>query len=100
MNIQKIHRDELPRGLREALRDLRYSLATPGVAAPQVFSNNEGFLPPAGRGNTYYEHDVGQDRTGGRGRFRLVALMSDGGSLEALYFTSAHYGGEWTQICW
>ena len=97
MNIKRISRDEMPKGLREPLRDLRYN-ATHGN--PTVFGNNEGFLPAAGRGNTYYEHDVGEDRTGGRGRFRLVALVGAGGDLLSAYFTSAHYQGEWTEITW
>lgn len=97
MNIKKINRDHLPAGLREPIRDLRYNAK---YGNPTVFSNNEGFLPPAGSGNTYYEHDVGMDRTGGRGRFRIVALVDNGDQLLALYFTSAHYQGEWTEICW
>jgi guanyl-specific ribonuclease Sa len=97
MHFSKISRDELPKGLREPIRDLRYSITS---GNPTVFSNNEGLLPPAGRGNTYYEHDVGEDRTGGRGRFRVVALVSAGGELLAMYFTSAHYQGEWTEIAW
>jgi guanyl-specific ribonuclease Sa len=97
MNIKKISRDFLPQGLREPIRDLRYNAKN---GNPTVFSNNEGFLPPAGKGNTYYEHDVGMDGAGGRGRFRIVALLSSGDEMLALYFTSAHYMGEWTEITW
>lgn len=98
MHIKRISRDELPVGLREPVRDLRYRVSTYGNAT--VFGNNEGLLPAAGRGNTYYEHDVGEDRTGGRGRFRIVALIDGGGQLLNLYFTSAHYQSEWTEISW
>jgi guanyl-specific ribonuclease Sa len=94
--MNKISRDFMPIGLREPVRDLRFN-AKGGNAT--VFGNNEGFLPPAGRGNTYYEHDVGMDRTGGRGRFRIVALVGGGDELLGLYFTSEHYQGGWTEIC-
>ena len=93
--MKKISRDEVPVGLREPIRDLRYNAK---YGNPTVFSNNEGWLPSAGKGNTYYEHDVGMDRTGGRGRFRIVALVGGGDQLLGLYFTSEHYAGGWTEI--
>ncbi len=95
MKIKKISRDHIPQGLKEPIRNLRLNAKQ---GNPTVFNNNEGFLPPAGAGNTYYEHDVGHDRTGGRGRFRIVALIDGGNKLQKLFFTSAHYGGEWTEI--
>jgi|GEM_PF-5223824 len=92
-----MHKDRLPQELKEPVRDLRFN-AKYGKAV--VFSNNERFLPEAGRGNTYYEHDAGEDRKGGRGRFRVVSLMGGDNSLMKLFFTSAHYQGEWTEITW
>lgn len=93
--MQYISRDKMPVGLREPVRDLRYNAKN---GNPTVFGNNEGWLPAAGTGNTYYEHDVGMDRTGGRGKFRIVALISGGGELLSLYFTNEHYQGGWTEI--
>lgn len=95
MNIQKLNRDFLPLGIREAVRDLRFNAR---YGNPTEFHNNENLLPPAGKGNTYFEHDVNNDRNGGRGKFRIVALVSSGGKLLNLYFTSAHYSSEWTEI--
>ena len=93
--MKKVSRDFLPKGLKEPIRELRYNVKN---GNPTVFSNNEGFLPQAGRGNTYYEYDVGMDRTGGRGRFRIVALIGAGDQILALYFTSEHYQGGWTEV--
>ncbi len=97
MNIKKISRDTMPVGIREAIRDLRYNAKH---GNPTVFHNYQGLLPNAGSGNTYYEHDVGADRSGGRGRFRIVVLVDSGDKLLNLYFTSAHYDAEWTEIVW
>lgn len=95
MKIKRISRDQIPQGLKEPIRELRFNVKN---GNPTVFANRESFLPPAGAGNTYYEYDVGQDRTGGRGKFRIVALIDGGNKLLKLFFTSAHYGGEWTEI--
>ena len=96
MKTKKINRNHLPEGLKEPIRELRYKLSS--GASVTVFSNNEGHLPPAGRGSKYYEYDVGADRTGGRGKFRIVALVDFGNKLQSLYFTSEHYEGGWTEI--
>ena len=96
MNIKKISRDALPNTLREPVRELLHQVRYHNNRAT-VFNNLQGFLPPA-HGNTYYEYDSGQDRQGGRGSHRFVALMSPGKQLLKLYFTSAHYMGQWTEI--
>ncbi|MFV0604899.1 MAG: ribonuclease domain-containing protein [Niabella sp.] len=99
MNLKKIARDNLPKDLREPFRQLLHEVRnTPNRAT--VFHNAEKKLPNAGTGNNYYEYDVGEDRFGGRGRFRLVALLTPSGELLSAYFTSDHYDVEWTEITW
>ena len=95
MRIARISRDKAPEFVKEAIRELRYEIST---GHPTVFNNAEGRLPAAGRGNTYYEYDVGMDRGGGRGAHRIVALAGSGKELIALYYTNDHYGQEWTSI--
>jgi guanyl-specific ribonuclease Sa len=97
MNIKTISRDTMPVGIREAIRDIRFNAK---YGNPTVFNNYQNMLPNAGSGNTYYEHDVGADRQGGRGRFRIVVLVDNGDRLLNIYFTSAHYDAEWTEIVW
>ncbi len=96
MHFKRISRDKLPKGLKEPIRDLMYNAKH---GHPTEFHNHEGLLPEA-RGGTYFEHDVGHDRQGGRGRFRVIALVDGGDRLQALYFTSQHYQSEWTEITW
>jgi guanyl-specific ribonuclease Sa len=95
MRIEKIFRDRAPAFVKEAIRELRFEITN---GHPTVFNNAEGHLPPAGRGNTYYEYDVGMDRMGGRGAHRIVALASANKDLIALYYTNDHYDREWTVI--
>lgn len=99
MKLKKISRDHLPYDLREPLRELLHEVRMNSNRGT-VFHNAEGRLPNAGGGNNYYEYDVGQDRQGGRGRFRLVALLAPSGELLSVYFTSDHYDREWTEITW
>ena len=96
MKIKRMHRDKLPIFVREPIRELRENINN---GNPRVFNNDEGRLPNA-HGNTYYEYDVGEARDGSRGRHRIVALVSDGDKLEALYYSNDHYGVEWTEITW
>ena|SRR6185312_4447163 len=56
----------------------------------QVFSNNERTLPKAGKNQSYYEYDLGQDGSGGRGARRAVLLVQKGKVLVS-FFTQDHY---------
>jgi len=55
-----------------------------------VFGNNENLLPSAGKNQTYYEYDLGQDGFGGRGSHRAVILVQSG-VIQDSYFTQDHY---------
>jgi hypothetical protein len=56
----------------------------------QVFANNEGILPGAGKNQSYYEYDLGADGFGGRGAHRAVLLVQKR-AVSKSYFTQDHY---------
>lgn len=99
MRLHRISRDQLPGYIRESIRELRHALVA--GPRPKEFSNSEGMLPNASRGMTYVEFDVGEDRFGGRGKNRIVALVDQSTrEFYALYYTNDHYGTEWTEVTW
>ena len=64
-----------------------------GGAGLTVFNNNENKLPAAGKGETYYEFDLGANGFGGRGAHRAVILVLAGkkNTMVHSYFTQDHY---------
>lgn len=90
----------LPPDIKEAMRTMSFCItATDPVAEcgrngmdVQIFSNNEGKLPNAGRGQVYWEGKIRQN-TGAAGQRRLVYLVTDGTKkvVAARYYTPDHY---------
>lgn len=95
--MRTIRRSSLSYQTKEALRQLRYLQASDGRLT-EYQNNSSPRLPTAGRGNTYYEYDVGRGRID-RGRARIVALFSPDGRLMSAYFTDSHYRS-WMEIAW
>jgi len=92
--MKRLSRSKLGPAIKEAIRELRYLEATDGRLT-EYQNNSSPKLPNAGRGNTYYEFDVGSGRFN-RGRARIVALFAPNGLL-AMYFTDTHYRS-WMEI--
>ncbi|WP_369934781.1 ribonuclease domain-containing protein [Xanthomonas tesorieronis] len=93
----------LPTYVREAVRDLNYCITMPNPIAAcghnavdvQIFNNDEGRLPRAGRGQTYYEGKARRDAGGPAGTYRLVFLVTDGAKKSVVnqrYYSADHYG--------
>lgn len=92
----------LPTYVREAARDMAYCITMPNPIAAcgptqvdvQVFSNAEGRLPKAGKGQTYYEGKARRDPGGPAGTYRLVFLVTDGKAKSTIaqrYYSADHY---------
>jgi ribonuclease T1 len=94
---------KLPSYVVEAGRDFRICItgpATPGInCGPtgfdmQVFDNDLGRLPKAGKGQVYYEGKIRQPNVPGPGTKRWVDLteLSQGKTvIKAQYYTPDHY---------
>ena len=89
---------KIPSDVREAVRALNFCMTDnvcTGLNAI-VFNNSQKRLPSIGHNQQYYEGRVGEDRSGGPGKRRLVYLVqgtaksSDAVVLER-YFTANHY---------
>lgn len=91
----------LPPDIREAKRDMSVCITMANPLADcgrmgldvQIFSNNEGKLPKAGRGQVYWEGKI-RTATGAAGQRRLVYLVTDGAQkkvIEARYYSPDHY---------
>ncbi|MEP3113279.1 ribonuclease domain-containing protein [Nisaea sp.] len=88
----------LPKDVREAVRDLNYCMTNNVCAGlnATVYNNSPKRLPSIGHNQSYYEGRVGEDRSGGPGKRRLVYLVqgtaksADAVVLER-YFTANHY---------
>ncbi|MFK3650611.1 ribonuclease domain-containing protein [Lysobacter enzymogenes] len=90
----------LPPDIRDAKRDMSVCITMANPLADcgrlgldvQIFSNNEGRLPKAGRGQVYWEGKI-RAATGAAGQRRLVYLVTDGTKkvIEAKYYSPDHY---------
>lgn len=69
------------------------NIACGDVRGQQVFGNNEGRLPGAGKNQSYREGRVGADRAGAGGVRRLVFLVGGGAKQTVIdqYYTDDHY---------
>lgn len=92
---------DLPSDIRDAKRSMSVciTMANPVVNCGnsgldvQIFSNNEGRLPKAGRGQVYWEGKI-RAATGAAGQRRLVYLVTDGAQkkiIDAKYYSPDHY---------
>jgi guanyl-specific ribonuclease Sa len=92
----------LPSYVRDAERTLAYCITTENPITAcgatdvdaQVFGNNEGRLPGAGRGQLYYEGKARQQAGGPAGTYRLVYLVTEGKKkqvVEQRYYSADHY---------
>ena len=90
----------LPPDIKEAMRDMSYcmTMVNPVVECGrqgmdvQVFNNDQGKLPNAGRGQEYWEGKIRRD--GAAGTRRLVYLMTMGvrkNIVQARYYSPDHY---------
>ncbi|QWP76208.1 hypothetical protein J5226_21885 [Lysobacter sp. K5869] len=90
----------LPPDIREAMRTMSFCITAVDPVAEcgragmdvQIFSNNEGKLPNAGRGQVYWEGKIRKDN-GDAGLRRLVYLVNDGTkkTIAMRYYTPDHY---------
>ncbi|BAV98886.1 ribonuclease domain-containing protein [Lysobacter enzymogenes] len=90
----------LPPDIRDAKRDMSVCITMANPLADcgrmgldvQIFSNNEGRLPAAGRGQLYWEGKI-RAATGAAGQRRLVYLVTDGTKkvINARYYSPDHY---------
>jgi ribonuclease T1 len=77
----------------DAYREARNS-AVKGGGNNQIFKNNEGALPSAGKNEVYYEYKLGNDGNNGAGSHRAVLLVGTvSGKNQVLksYYTQNHY---------
>ncbi len=79
---------------REAKREASFKIAAGKISTFRVYQNRGHRLPKAHFPNFYVEYDVGTDRVGGRGSYRLVLYVrKHRGKYRVLkaYLTRDHY---------
>lgn len=78
-------RDELPKFVRAAIAKFKNQIKTGRGLDP--YERRERGLPALSKGHFLYKFDAGQDRQGGRGKCRLVALVMGGNyKLREVYY--------------